>query len=369
MGIYLCLKYYVQPGQKVICSPYTLAEVINMIVCSGGEPFFVDVERETGSLDPASLPEDSANVAALLVTHLHGIPADMDPILQYAGERGIPVLEDAAQSAGTRYDGRFVGTLGAAGVISSGILKQLNSIYGGTVLTDDDELEEFLRIQVAQFRKAPIRVLLDKLIYLMRLHTLGRNPLFSLGLFPLLRYGVTSDVAWINRMVTVETDLQLKQKVEDWYRHRMTSSQARMLAREIDRLGEHDKSRIEHAEFYLNELSDIKGLIVPTVPPGGEATFAHFPVQVDDAPNLLRWFNHYGQDVVCQHFHNCAELACFAPFSRSCPTASQVAKSLILLPTYPGYGTENVKRNCKVIRRYFEKGQPSYTNQNLLEIL
>lgn len=367
VGIYLCLRYYLQSGQKVATSPYTLAEVINMIVCAGGEPRFVDVERNNAHLDPDQLSQcTDANLGAILVTHLHGIPADMRAILEIAKSRGVPVIEDAAQSAGAMYDGRYVGTLGNAGVFSFGILKQLNSIYGGMVLTDDTDLATFLREALAKFSPVRIGTLADKLAYLGRTQMLTTNPIFSLATFPLLRHGVLHDVGWINRLVTVETDLRLKHKLDDWYQHRLSASQARMLQRQLPQLATHDQHRIEHGRTYLESLSAVPGLVLPKVPDKGRATFAHFPVQVSDPPNLLRWFNFYGQDVVIQHFANCAQLDCFRAFQRDCPVASEVANSMVLLPTYPDFGMHNVQRNIQILQKYFEAGQPVFDGTNRL---
>lgn len=369
VGIYLCLRYYLQAGQLVVTSPYTLAEVINMIVCAGGTPRFVDIERNNAHLDPEKLAQCTEdNIGAILVTHLHGIPADMRPILEIAKARGIPVIEDAAQSAGAKYDGRYVGTLGNAGVFSFGILKQLNSIYGGMVLTDDTDLAAFLRKELAEFAPVGIGTLADKLAYLGRNHVLTTNPIFSLGTFPLLRHGVLHDVDWINRLVTVETDLRLKHEIDHWYRHRFSASQARMLQRQLPHLAKHDQQRIKHGQAYLELLSDAPDLVLPKVPQKGQATFAHFPVQVSDPPNLLRWLNFYGQDVVIQHFSNCAELPCFRDYQRDCPVAAEVAKSMVLMPTYPDFGMHNVRRNAQIVRKYFEAGQPKFDGTNRLQI-
>lgn len=369
VGIYLCLRYYLQAGQLVASSPYTLAEVINMIVCAGGTPRFVDIDRNNADLDPEKLSQcTDDNLGAILVTHLHGIPANIRPILEFAKSRGIPVIEDAAQSAGAMVDGRYVGTLGNAGVFSFGILKQLNSIYGGMVLTNDAALTAFLREELAKFAPVSVGTLADKLAYLGRNHVLTSNPIFTLGTFPLLRHGALHDVDWINRLVTVETDLRLKHEIDDWYQHQLSASQARMLLRQLPDLEKHDQQRIRHGQAYLELLSDVPGLVLPRLPENCRATFAHFPVQVADPPNLLRWLNFYGQDVVIQHFANCAELDCFSKFRRDCPVAAEVANSMVLLPTYPDFGIHNVQRNSQIVRKYFGAGQPIFDGTNCLQL-
>lgn len=367
VAIYLCLRHYIQPGQQVITSPYTLAEVINMIVCAGGMPFFADVERENAHLDPSKL-ESIENLGAILVTHLHGIPAQMRTLLDFANEQKVPVIEDAAQSAGAKFGGRFVGTIGDAGVLSFGMLKQMNSLYGGMILTDDASLAEFVRDELKRYRMISTATLLDKLAYLLRLNSLTTNPIFSWGMFPVLRYGVLNDIDWINKMVAVEVDLRIKHQLDDWYRHRMSPSQARMLQKQLPHLKDQDRQRVRNAETYLSQLQGVDGLVLPKIDDEAQPTYAHFPIQVEDPAGLLRWFNFYGQDVVAQHLFNCAELPCFSEFHRVCPVASKVAKSLVLLPTYPGFDAVNIQRNIAVLKAYFRAGEPPFSRRAELSI-
>lgn len=367
MGIFLCLRYFIRPNQFVLQSPYTLAEVINMSVCAGGKPLFSDVDPHNGHLDPSCLTEHK-NVGAVLVTHLHGIPAEMDEILDYARHHNLPVIEDAAQSAGTKYKNQFVGSIGNAGVLSFGILKQLNSIYGGMILTDNGDLARFARQQLEEFREIPLSTLFDKLAYLLKLQSLATNPIFSWMMFPLLRHGVLHDVEWINNIVSVQPNITLKKQVDSWYQHRMSHCQARMLGPQLEKLEASDQARIANANRYMDGLRGIPGLTLPSISSNTRPTFAHFPIQVEEPPELLRWFNFYGQDVVAQHFSNCAELECFEAFKADCPVASKVAKSLVLLPTYPGFNFSDVDRNIAILRAYFQNGQPKFSRDRSLGI-
>ena len=105
------MKDLVQPGRRVVLSPYTLSDVVNMVVVAGAEPVFADVERETCNIDPAQVEElidDSTD--AVIVTHLHGLICDMDRIGAICRERGVALIEDAAQACGPQCGGRRAGT-------------------------------------------------------------------------------------------------------------------------------------------------------------------------------------------------------------------------------------------------------------------
>ena len=88
VGIFLAVRAIVERGRKVVLSPYTISDVVNMVICAGGEPLFADLEPETCNVDPAEIERlVDADTGAVLVTHLHGLACDMDRITAVCRER------------------------------------------------------------------------------------------------------------------------------------------------------------------------------------------------------------------------------------------------------------------------------------------
>ncbi len=143
----LCLG--VGPGDEVIVPSLTFVATANSVVYTGAKPVFVDAEPDTWCLDPAAVERAlRPKTKAIIVVHLYGHPADMDPILKLAEERGIAVIEDAAEAHGATYKGRRVGSLGRIGVFSFYGNKLITTGEGGMLVTDDESLVEramFLR--------------------------------------------------------------------------------------------------------------------------------------------------------------------------------------------------------------------------------
>ncbi|GAB2794021.1 DegT/DnrJ/EryC1/StrS family aminotransferase [Amycolatopsis magusensis] len=110
----------------------------------GATPVFVDVHPSTFNLSPDHLAAAvSGRTAAVLPVHLHGLPADMDEILAFAGQRGLVVVEDVAQAPGVRYRGRITGSLGDLGALSLNVSKNLPTCgEGGLLTTGDPELAD-----------------------------------------------------------------------------------------------------------------------------------------------------------------------------------------------------------------------------------
>ena len=139
----------VHAGDEVLTTPYTFFATAGAISRVGAVPVFVDVEADTFNLDVRLMEgvlTAHPKVRAIIPVHLFGGCADMDPIMKMANERGIPVIEDAAQSIGSEYKGRRAGGIGQIGAFSFFPSKNLGGYGdGGIMTTDDTALAERLR--------------------------------------------------------------------------------------------------------------------------------------------------------------------------------------------------------------------------------
>lgn len=141
----------VGPGDEVITSNLTFAATANAIRHVGAMPVFVDSEPETWNIDPNRIEEAiTPATKAIVVVHLYGHPADMDPILAIAAKHGLFVIEDAAEAHGALYKKRRVGSLGHVACFSFYGNKLITTGEGGMLVTDNAGLAErarFLRGQ------------------------------------------------------------------------------------------------------------------------------------------------------------------------------------------------------------------------------
>lgn len=121
-ALFVALKALgVQPGDKVVTTPFTFVATASAILHCGGIPVFCDVDRKTCNLDPERLKatlEREPGVKGVVVVHLYGIPCALEEILDITRSRGLFLLEDCAQAHGAMYRGRKVGSFGDAGVFS-----------------------------------------------------------------------------------------------------------------------------------------------------------------------------------------------------------------------------------------------------------
>jgi dTDP-4-amino-4,6-dideoxygalactose transaminase len=127
-------------GDEVVVTPRTFIASASCVVNAGATPVFADVERDSGNLSAKTiLPVLTPATRAIIVVHLGGDPADMDPIMALARSRGVKVIEDCAQAHGARYKGRSVGSIGDIGAWSFCQDKIMTTGGEGGMITTDDE--------------------------------------------------------------------------------------------------------------------------------------------------------------------------------------------------------------------------------------
>lgn len=133
------------PGDEVIVPAFTWIATANVVLYCGARPVFADVERESFNISPREVAARvTSRTKAVMPVHLFGLCADMDELAKAAP--GIPLVEDAACAAGSRYKGRFAGTLGLAGAFSFHPRKSITTGEGGMVTTNDSALADKVRM-------------------------------------------------------------------------------------------------------------------------------------------------------------------------------------------------------------------------------
>ncbi|MGO9975691.1 MAG: DegT/DnrJ/EryC1/StrS family aminotransferase [Solirubrobacteraceae bacterium] len=134
------------PGDEVIVPPLTMASTTFVVLQAGATPVFADVDAETFQISPRSIRERvSEHTKAIIPVDLYGLSPEMDEIMAIAVECDLFVVEDAAQTMGSTYKGRNVGSIGHMGSFSLQSSKHLTSGEGGIVTTNDEELANAVR--------------------------------------------------------------------------------------------------------------------------------------------------------------------------------------------------------------------------------
>lgn len=159
-GIHLALKVLgVSDGDEVFCSTLTFVASANPILYERARPFFIDSEAESWNMAPDLLAEaiesrrrSGKMPKAVILVHLYGQAANLDPILSLCAEYGIPVIEDAAEALGATYRAKSPGTFGRVGIFSFNGNKIITCSGGGMLVSPDRGISERVRFLATQAR-------------------------------------------------------------------------------------------------------------------------------------------------------------------------------------------------------------------------
>lgn len=292
-------------GDEVITTPLTFAATANAIIFTGAKPVFADIDRNTLCITPENIERAvTGKTKAVIPVHFAGMPCDMDSIEEIARAHGLAVVEDAAHALGAEYRGRRIGAdrgLRRLAVFSFHPTKNITTGEGGMVCTQDEELAEKIMM---------------------------------------LRQNGMSKGAWNRYAAKGRADYDI---FFPGLKYTMTDIQAAIGNSQLRELEAFNRRRADIVSFYMNELSDVPGIILPRPAPWPHKHSWHIFTPLIDTERAglsrdefmlrLRERNigtavHYR----ALHLFSCySGLAC----SGSLPEAEYVSKRIVSLPLFP----------------------------------
>ena len=294
----------VQPGDEVITTPMSWVATANVIVRHGARPVFVDVDPVSRNIDLERIEGAiTSRTRALLPVDFAGLPVDRDRLYEIAGKHGLRVIEDAAQSFGSNWRGRPIGTIGDLVAISFHANKNVTTAEGGClVCAEGDELRrcELLRLQgVERFPDGDIEV---------------------------TEYGG---------------------------KHNLTDIAARIGLGQLQRLAEFTAARRVLARRYFDTFDRGLGCVLPTAD-FEQSNWHMFQVLLPDGVERGRFIAGMAERGIGIGVHYPA-IHRFAAFRKlgygdgDFPVAERIGRSIVTLPLFPAMDPGDVDRVCAAV--------------------
>ena len=344
--ILLALKSLSPGRRKVLIPAYTCYSVPSSIVKAGLDVSLCDMDPARYDYDYRLLPDAvSADTLCVLSGNLFGVPSDIDRITGLCREKGIFVVEDAAQAMGVRSQGRLVGTIGDAGFYSLGRGKNITCGSGGVIVTNSDAIAAAIDALYCGLVEPNFRENVAELVKAVLLALFIRPSLYWLpaGL-PFLKLGET----------LFYRDFPMK---------RLSGMKAGLLANWRRRLEEYNLARKENAEYYCTNLS-----LGPR--PGLSAAQAslRFPIVVASRgmrDGIVEGLSKLGLGVGRMYPSpvNMIEEIRNEFQGQEYPSAQRLSERLFTVPLHPLVGTKERRAICELLNRLansteFMKEQP-----------
>lgn len=367
MGLFHTLKsLQLKEGDEVLLTPITIADTINSIRLAGLKPVFVDMDPDTHSV---CLKDLSLKVGeksrVLLVTYLSGIVPDIDGIKDFTRKNNLMMIEDISQNVDALYKGRKVGSHGDVSIASLSCGKNISTLYGGLILSDDSELMCKIRVSASE-KSVPVRseVLSYYLLSSLKVQIATSRFLYPVFVYPLLhllssiknKYPVDFDHDPETRgNIFSSSRPELRPafpdsfyvKVNDWQLE-LTSHQLRLITMATNK-------RRELADVLLRALSPAARNFIPlALDQVSHNSFYHFPVYCNGKKSELRkhlFLN--GIDNGSYGLNLCSEelgLGLYVDF----PGARMIKHDSLFLPIHESYSKDQMLHMASVVNAFYQ---------------
>lgn len=355
VALYAALKAAVEGERnKIIVSPYTLYEIINMVIYAGGEPVFVDTMANNPFVSVEAIEQlIDDRTAAIMITHYHMPVPDTPKIAELARARNIKLIEDAAVSFGAKLDGKAIGTFGDAGAFSFGLFKIINAFYGGALISTNKEYFAKINEIIAAFPKENRMRLFKRGVYGFIMDMMTHPLPFSMVTYPMLRYALNSNNNFITRFTRADANPTLGNGYPESLQKQPSEMQFELVWRGLAQVEDRRIIREQRAQRYLDAFSGINDIVLPEMSGNAVGSWTEFPIVVSDRDALYRHLMKDGLDVRYYYYRNCADLPIYKPYFRDCPNARNLMKNTLMLPLYPRYPDNEMEKMIASVQSYF----------------
>jgi dTDP-4-amino-4,6-dideoxygalactose transaminase len=294
----------VSAGDEVILPPFTFVATGSAVSALGAKPVFADIEPDTFNISPSEIARNiTPRTRAIIVVHLYGLAADMEPIRAIAGPSGIPIIEDNAQAIGATYRGKPAGALGDVACISFYPTKNLGA-YGdaGMIVTDSAEMDARLRT--------------------LRNH--GQSSRYT--------------------------------SVEPGWNSRLDEIQAAILRVKLRYLRRWECARRAHAAMYSKLLAAVRPAITPRIPVSYGHVFHQYTIRVPRRDELQKFLSErkIGNAVYYPiPLHLQPIYASLNHHQGTFPQSERAADEVLSLPMFPELRPEQVQRVAETIAEFY----------------
>ncbi len=350
-AFYLILQAYdIGPGDEVVIPGLTYFAIPSIAVTAKVHPVFADVGLRTHVLDPAAFEAAiTPKTRAVVPTHLYGTPCDMDAIVKIAGKHGIRVIEDCAQSTGGRYKGRRVGSFGDAAYYTFGLTKNMTTLTGAMVTTDDDLVAAKVRKVIDAGTPAKLTRARKEALTGLAMKVATHPFVYPITLHPMIVLGNKFGDDPIHERFG-EPEVLYKEVPSSFQENRPRAVQAKVGLQQLARVDGLNASRARNGRFLDEHLAYVPHLTVPEYPEGAEPIYMSFVVHHARRDALMAALRARGVDTTTGYMNDCSDHPLFPEFRRSCPNAAIIKRDQLHIPVHPSLDERDLAHMVEAVR-------------------
>jgi len=327
-GIYLLVKYFLKSSKNnyVMIAPYTVPDIINMIIKAGGKPIFLDFEIQTTRICLKSLKRiiNKYNPAIIIVTHYATNDENLKIIFDLCKKNSIKIIEDSAISFNGKVNRIKTNTLSDGSIFSFSCYKFLNYFFGGAIRCKNKLIYSEIKKEVAKWERMKLTDYIRPIITTMKHQFISLDFIFKNFFLPRLNK---------KKDIKKYTPYEFNKMGDDYFK-RPSINCLMELNSKVNTINIHQNHRRKIAKIYCRYL---KKLSVPK-------NISNYSIMQSSCINYLIYSNrskYIRNSLLKKNFNtgklfyeNCSKLSSINKFQGSSKNISDLVKNLILLPTH-----------------------------------
>jgi perosamine synthetase len=359
VGIFLIVKFLKQKfsKNKILMSPLTVFDVVNMVLCAGCNPEFIDFKKNSFDVDVEKLDKklsSDQNICAVLICN-YQINTNIDEVTKVAKKYNVEVILDCAISITSSLNNKSVVDYVNYSVFSFNLFKVIQCIHGGAIITSDIDFNKFLIKEHENWPAYNYKDLFSYFIKGLQIKILTLSFIYKYFTFNIFKYGDLKSIKFINNLSKNDPNPHKKNIINQSYKKQINNIQASEIYKNINNVfisrNEREKKFLLYEKNIDNsniELFERRKNI------NEKNSYINFPLLIKN--NKKKNFSEYLYTNNIDHskyfYRSCDVIKDFKIFGADCVNSQFISNNIIILPIHDGVGEDDIIDNIKIINLF-----------------
>jgi perosamine synthetase len=356
-GIYLSCKEIVKNQKnEIIMSPFTIFDVVNMVICAKGNPVFCDIDKDTNHLSLRNIKKKiNKKTAGIIITHYETINPEIIKIYEYCKKNKIKVINDLAISIDSKIENKNLAFFSDFSIYSFGFYKFVSSILGGGLFVKDNKIYKRLNLKVKNYSYYNLNNLVFQITKYFWIKFLLSQIVFRVLTFPLFKYAFVFNINFLLNYTKNDPDPFLRKNIDKLFFKTLNIIQIKNIEKSFKDLEKLRTIRKRNYLIYKSYL-DIHNITLSySENIQKNSSFINFPILVNNKQELTKFLMNRGFDVSQYFYRDCSSIIFFKKYGKNLSMINQHVKKLLVLPTHHLLSKKYVISLSKSIILFYEK--------------
>ena len=349
-------KKYPNKKELIICS-YNLKEMVDIARLLNFNIKLIDIKKDIGIVDIKNLKEKiNENTAAILFTNMFNDSEILIDLKDFCKKNDILLIEDNAIYFGNySYDGEkkfFSGSFGDVSILSFGIMKNISALYGGALLTSDEELHEFANNRISNFQSFPKILYFKQIIIFLLLKLFLSKYIYNFFFFYVIQLATTKKIQILLNLIYPSLRFKKKKTIPKSYYSKISNYTLKIvdLILSDQNFNDETKIRMKNNLFYYSLFKKIEDIKIIEMKDFNFQNLLDFPILVKNKDKLVKYLFEKGLETRIHFYSNCEEII----ETNDNENSDYYEKNLICLPSHAKINEEKIKEYQTEIIKFYK---------------